>query len=402
MRKSIIISLLLTITMWSCIEGDPLHDITGARINNGGIYLDTLYAISDTSIVEGKVSTAFGAKLLLGSYADFETRFLIRFTKIPADSFKIDSLRLILSSLSNQGETLLPLTGSTYMVTEDWEESVNENEDWDWQDKIDKSPETSANFELRDESGTTHVIELPPVLMNTWQDTTAGGNNFGLLVDFNNASYIKEFGSSNYSSSGLRPKLVAVYYDASLDSTIHDTLFVDKDASLIDFTGSFDPALIKIASGYSVKAFFKFDLNTIPKNAALATMRFILNRDVDNSVINSNISEKMYLRTATTDFNSLPFYEVDSTFVLSFFHNVSLSELSENVLDIPQAERGGVSQNFLQDIINGDISFGSFMVQYKNEWDGVSVYAVKDTKSSDINLRPKIIIEYYDIPNPRL
>lgn len=379
-----------------------MHDITGARINNGGIYLDTLYAISDTSIVEGKISTAFGEKLLLGIYADFETRFLIRFTKIPADSFKIDSLRLILSSLSNQGETLLPLTGSTYMVTEDWEESVNENEDWDWQDKIDKSPETIANFELSDQSGTTHVIELPPVIMNTWQDTTAGGNNFGLLVDFNNASYIKEFGSGNNSSSGQRPKLVAVYYDASLDSTIHDTLFVDKDASLIDFTGSFDPALIKMASGYSVKSFFKFDLNTIPKNAVLATIRFILNRDVDNSVINSNISEKMYLRTVTTDYNSLPFYEVDSTFVLSFFHNVSLSELSENVLDIPQAERGGVSQNFLQDIINGDISFGSFMAHYKNERDGISVYAVKGTKSSDINRRPKIIIEYYDVPNPRL
>jgi len=379
-----------------------LHDITGARINNGGIYLDTLYAISDTSIVEGKISTAFGEKLLLGIYADFETRFLIRFTKIPADSFKIDSLRLILSSLSNQGETLLPLTGSTYMVMEDWEESVNENEDWDWQDKIDKSPETIANFELSDQSGTTHVIELPPVIMNTWQDTTEGGNNFGLLVDFNNASYIKEFGSGNNSSSGQRPKLVAVYYDASLDSIIHDTLFVDKDASLIDFTGSFDPALIKMASGYSVKSFFKFDLNTIPKNAVLATIRFILNRDVDNSVINSNISEKMYLRTVTTDYNSLPFYEVDSTFVLSFFHNVSLSELSENVLDIPQAERGGVSQNFLQDIINGDISFGSFMAHYKNERDGISVYAVKGTKSSDINRRPKIIIEYYDVPNPRL
>ena len=112
--------------MWSCIEGDPLHDITGNRINNGGFYLDTLYAITDTMIVEGKISTAFSGKLLLGSYSDFETRFLIRFPDVPADSFQIDSLRLILSSVSNQGEPLSPLTGSTYMVTEDWDESVNE------------------------------------------------------------------------------------------------------------------------------------------------------------------------------------------------------------------------------------------------------------------------------------
>jgi hypothetical protein len=388
--------------MWSCIEGDPLHDITGERINNGGIYLDTLYAISDTSIVEGKISTAFSGKILLGSHADFDTRFLIRFPSLPADSFQIDSLRLILTSISNQGETTIPLSGSAYMVKEDWEESVNADDSWNWRDKVDNSPETITNFELSESVETKHTIELPLALLDTWQDTSGGGSNFGLLLDCNNAPYIKEFGSTNNSSFSLVPKMVAVYYDASLDSTRHDTLFADKDASLIDFTGSFDPNLTKIVSGFSVRSFFKFDLSTIPKNAAFATMHFILNRDVPNSIINSTFSENMYLRTATTDYNALPIYEIDSTFVINFFHNVVLTESASDVLDITSFDRGKISQNFLQDIINGDIVFGSFMVQYRNEWDGVSVYAIKSSNSSDINLRPKIVIEYYDIPNPRL
>jgi len=364
--------------------------------------LDTLYAISDTSIVEGKNSTAFSGKLLLGTHAEFESRFLIRFPQVPADSFQVDSLQLILTSISNLGETPTLLAGTTYMVTEDWEESVNEDENWRWQDVIEYSPETSATFELSDITDTRHKIDLPVSLLDTWQDTTGGGNNFGILVNFDNATYIKEFGSRNNSSFNLAPRLVAVYYNGSLDSTIHDTLFADKDASLIDYTGNIDPDQIQIVSGYSVKSFFKFDLSEIPQNAAFATMRFILNRDEINSVINREFTEEMYLRTVTSNYDALPSYEVDSTFTISFNHNVILNESSSNVLDISLTERGKNSQYFLQDIINGEIAYGSFMVQYRNEWQGISVYALKGTDASDINQRPKLIFEYYDIPNPRL
>ena len=402
MKILIILSILLVFTVMSCMEGDPLHDITGERIDNGGFYLDTLYAMSDTSIIEGKISTAFSGKLLLGSYKDFESRILVRFLGVPADTFEVDSLRLILNSVYNQGEASLPINGTAYMVTEDWEESVNEDESWNWQDKIDQSPEVTSEFELAETEKGSHVIELSPELMKTWQDTTGGGRNYGLLLDFNSASYIKEFGSKNNTDGIPVPQLVAVYYNHSLDSTIHDTLSVDKDASLLDFTGTFNPNLLQIVSGYSVKSFLKFDLSSLPKNAALATMRFILYRDADNSVINTNLEEQMYLRTATSDYDLLPEYDIDSTFAFNIFYNVVLSEQTKDVLDIAPVDRGRFSQNFLQAIVNGDIPLGSFMVQYRNEWDGISVYAVRDSKSENINRRPKLIVEYYNIPNPRL
>jgi hypothetical protein len=238
--------------------------------------------------------------------------------------------------------------------------------------------------------------------MNTWQDTTGGGNNFGLLLDYNTASYIKEFGSKNNTAEVPVPRLVAVYYNEALDSTIHDTSFADKDASLIDFTGTFDPDVLQMVSGYSVKSFLKFDLSSIPPNAAMATMRFILNRDIENSVVNNNLTEQMFVRVATSDYDVLPEYQIDSTFAFNLFFNVVLTEISSNLLDITPGDRGFSSQNFLQSIINDDVPLGSFMVQYRNEWDGISVYAVRDSEYDEISRRPKIVVEYYNVPNPRL
>jgi hypothetical protein len=384
------------------MEGYPIHDITGEQIDNGGIYLNTLYAVSDTSIVEGKISTAFSGKLLLGAYKEFESRILVRFPNMPADSFKIDSVRLILTARSNQGEADLPINGTAYMVTEDWEESVNEDESWNWREKIDNSPETVSNFEIGTSGEGAHIVELSPALMDTWQDTTDGGRNYGLLLDFNSTSYIKEFGSRNNTAGVPVPKLVAVYYNQALDSTMHDTLFADRDASLIDFTGTIDPDILQMVSGYSVKSFLKFDMSSIPQNAALATMRFILNRDVENSVVNNNLTEQMYVRVSTSDYDQLPTHTIDSTFVSNIFYNVVLGEISTNVLHISPGDRGPVSQYFLQSIVNDDVQLGSFMIHYRNEWDGISVYAVRDSENEDLSKRPKIIIEYYNVPNPRL
>jgi hypothetical protein len=72
------------------------------------------------------------------------------------------------------------------------------------------------------------------------------------------------------------------------------------------------------------------------------------------------------------------------------------------MLSIVEIERGTGAQNFLQSIINGDITFGSFMVQYKYEGEDVSAYAIEDYPGIDKNRRPTLVFEYYDVPEPRL
>ena len=389
--------------MWSCTDGDLLSDNSGQRIIYGNVFRDTLVALADTSIVIGKVSTAIGLKLLLGSYADFDTRFLIKFTKIPSDTVKIDSLRLMLTSVSNQGDmTDSPMTGSIYLVSTDWSESVNAEEGWDYKANIDYAMETTTTFEILDDSTGVHLINLPTAIMEIWQDTIGGNKNFGLLVDFDNTTYMKEFSSDEGTTPAQRPKLVAVHYDADLDSTFHDTLFVESDASLIDFNGNFDPQKLNAVSGYSVYTFLKFNLDSIPESAAMTTMDLILKRDTLNSVFNNNKTDQMSLRTVSSDYDLLPYYTVDSTFSSNIFYSIELEEASENILSVSSFDRGPASQSFFQDIVNGDIPYGSFLLHYRYEGDDISIYSIKDRSSPEIDDRPKLIFEYYLVPEARL
>ncbi len=239
-------------------------------------------------------------------------------------------------------------------------------------------------------------------MMGVWQDTVGGNKNFGFLLNYSNASYIKQYNSVDVLFSGQRPKLVYVWYDETADSTHHDTLYVTKDASLIDFNGTFDPEKLYVASGYSVRSFFEFDLSGIRETAAMASMNFVAKRDTLNSVKNNLSQETMYYRTVTTPFEDLPSYTVDSTFVINLYYNVNVVEGSENIRGIQTLEQGTSAQNFLQSILSGDIEYGSFLLHYKYEGEDISVYSIYDNKSPVIENRPILIVEYYDVPPTRM
>jgi len=402
LRKTVVLLLIGIITSWSCLEGDPMHSIEGDQIQNGRIFRDTLYAVNHASFVEGKVSTAYSTKLLLGTYKNFETRTLIQFGSIPDDSIKVDSLRLVLTALNNQGDEYGPIQGSAHLVTNPWPESVNEDESWEWQNNISYDPQHMSQFEVGEDTSSYQVIDLPAGMMDVWQDTVGGNKNFGFLLDFQTASYIKQYSSVDALFSGQRPKLVYVWYDEAQDSTHHDTIYVSQDASLIDYTGIFDPEKLYVASGYSVRAFFEFDFSQVPLSAAMSTMNFVAKRDEINSVENNLSLETMYFRTVTTPFENLPSYKVDSTFTSNLYYNMMIEESSNNVLGIQSLAQGNGSQHFFQSIINGDIEYGSFLLHYKYEGEDVSVYTIHDNKSPNIEDRPIFIYEYFDIPETRM
>ena len=105
-----------------CEDGNPLRDpIT--NVNMGESHTDTLIAYSDTFIVKGKVNNGESSKLLLGSYENFTTRFLIRFNQLTADTNEIISARLMLKSTANFGAASESFTGNIYVVQEEWQDS---------------------------------------------------------------------------------------------------------------------------------------------------------------------------------------------------------------------------------------------------------------------------------------
>jgi len=407
MNKTILFILLISLLIvTACQDPSPFKD-EGKDILEayGEIKSDTLYAKSGTFLVSDKVSTARSVKLLLGSYQNFEARSLLKFDYTAPDSTVLEELHLLISGTGDFGEGMGSLNGMVYRVTEPWEESVNADPDWDYKSNIDYSPETSAEFSLGDLDSALYTdfsIELPVKLGEAWKDTSSGGQNHGLLLDFTSSGFIREFSSREGFFASRVPRIVFVYHKEGSDSTIIDTLVATTDAALIDFTGTFDQDRIYVSSGYSTRAFFEFDLDSIPKTANIASVNFFYEKDSANSIINPHRTQDIYMRNVTTGFNELPAYEVDSTFVFSTRHNIVVSEIYSSGLSLDDRVRANTAQYFIQDIINEFVSNGSFLLQYTNEGTDVSVYVIEGIDHPDKAKRPHLIIEYFENPAGRL
>ena len=225
MNKTILFILLISLLIVAaCQDPSPFKD-EGKDILEayGEIKSDTLYAKSGTFLVNDKVSTASSVKLLLGSYQNFEARSLLKFDYSAPDSTILDELHLLISGTGDFGEGMGSLNGMVYRVTEPWAESVNSDPDWDYKSNIDYSPETSAEFSLGDLDSTLYTdysIELPVKLGEAWKDTSSGGQNHGLLLDFTSSGFLREFSSREGFFTSRLPRIVFVYHKEGGDSTI--------------------------------------------------------------------------------------------------------------------------------------------------------------------------------------
>ena len=132
------------------------------------------------------------------------------------------------------------------------------------------------------------------------------------------ADFVKIFSSRN---SSIVPKLVYVYQNSAMDSTIRDTVFATIDASVIEYTGDLQSdSLLYVTSGYSHRAFINFNLDLLPKDILISHVNFVLYQDTIHSITDTTSSNNFYLRTVTTNINELPFYKTDSTFLTNIFY----------------------------------------------------------------------------------
>jgi len=397
----LLISLLFVI---SCDDGNPLIDNEKLLLDRyGEIRDDTLYAVADTFIIGGSVVTGFSPKLLIGTYRDFRTRSLLKFTGFPADTMRLDSVRVLLSSISTFGEKMAPIEARIYKIQEDWDNNVNTSESWqDYLSKIDPAPVKNVTFDAILQDSADYVFDLPLELVSEWQDTTGGEKNFGVLIDYSSADHVIEFASRENSGTIKRPRIVYVYTDTKHDTTLRDTVLTLRDASLITYSGTFDDRKIFISSGYATYAFFKFDFSTLPSNINITSADFIFTQDSLSSIINRHRTQTVILRNSITDFSLLPFYELDSTFVTSIYHNVILSEETANKLSLDNSIKAGIGQSFVQSMINKSISHGSFYLEYSGKGNDISVYALRGITDAETAARPQLRLQYYYVPNGRL
>ena len=390
----------------ACSDEMLLTDVNRTMLNNyGEIKRDTLYAMASRSYGAGKIYTGSSSRLMLGSYGGFNARFLLKFSNLPADTINVDTLRLLLRIRSNLGDSTSLINGTIYRVTRTWGDSVNINSSWDPASSIDYSGQTSLDYSISSRDSAMLSIDLPISLVDIWRDTvTVGGQNFGLLFDYQNAGQIIEFFSTENSTLGVLPRIVYIYKDTSTDTggVIYDTTYAVKDASVLDFNGVLDQNTIYAGSGYNVHSFVQFDLSGIPAEAYLSTTNFVFTQDVDRSILDPQDAQLVFLRDVTTPFADLPYFQLDSTFNLSVNYNLILSEETADRLSLDDQKRGVAGQKFMQNIINGEIACGSFYLEHVYLNESLGLYAIKGAQSSIRGERPYLVIEYYLSPPSRL
>lgn len=400
MKLLLFIILITILFFYSCGDSDSIFDAD--RVNYGELKDTILTAIDSRFIEHGKISTAFSTKLLLGKFNDFECRYLVKFSTLPDDSINLDSVYFLIQSTANIGYSQNDITGEIKLVTKEWDENVNTDEDWSYINDVSNSPTTTSVFNITPKDSFLYSIAIPDTIVSIWQDTTSGSQNYGLLINYSNADYVKTFSSEN---SSIMPKIVYVYQNSTNDSTIRDTIFASIDASLIDYTGNLQSdSLLYITSGYSHRAFIKFDLDFFQKDIQISNVNFIIQQDTLNTITNITSSKNFYLRTVKTSINNLPlYYEVDSTFMNNIYYNVSLFDDSTNQLKLSPDVQGETGRYFIQSIIYEQIEYGSFLLHYVGEGSTISQYAIKGANEyiKESN-RPQMIIEYYKIPKSRI
>jgi hypothetical protein len=388
--KIVIIAILL---ICGCEDGPTLIN-PPLNIDTGESRIDTLIAVADTFIVKGKIYNGESSKLLLGCYQNFSSRFLLKFSILPSDTFMVDSAQLLLKAKTNFGNAVGSFQGNIYFVREEWDDSVNVNPDWDFfEDKID--PSALVTFEISP-SDTIFSIELPSSIINLWQDTTDEVQNFGLLFDYSSANFIKEFSSSENGTNYPKLRLVQKITD---DSTVIDTISSysnGQDASLVNYEGNlFEQGTtnIFISSGFAVHSFIKFNFDPIPENAIVFSANFILSKDPETSIINENKSLFILIDNITSDYQDLNSgnFQLDST----LYYDLYLNQENGNKLYMESDIQKNNCRYVMQKIINKETEHGSFYLKHYNEDSDISLYSIKRFNDTDVSLRPKLIIKYY-------
>jgi len=110
----------------------------------------------------------------------------------------------------------------------------------------------------------------------------------------------------------------------------------------------------------------------------------------------------IFLRVATTGFDELPYFQLDSTFNYSTYYNLILSEETTDQLSLDNQKKAVAGQKFMQNIINGEIACGSFYLEHVYRDESIGFYAIKGVQNTVPATRPYIIIEYYLSPPSRL
>jgi hypothetical protein len=206
--------------------------------------------------------------LLLGKHGNAQSFALIQLTNYTSfDTANVQSAKVHLRQSGRYGSGA-GFTVVAHPVQSTWTEDTVV---WSTvKDQYDKNTAITSFTVPNADTGWVS-FDLPAATVNNWMTTTS--SNYGLLLDFADASFMAEFVSSD-ASSYLGYANVVYKTKAGVLDTL--TTYVSYDASLLqnltatpEKTLEREPDRLHINNATGYRGLLRFDLSAIPKNATI-------------------------------------------------------------------------------------------------------------------------------------
>ncbi len=395
MKKINILFLLLIISACSTDDATSPND---KLLINGEYRIDTLYAAQDTFVVAPPLRTSYSSKLSVGKYKGFSANFLIRFVFLPPDSVKLDSARIELHGASHYGDnTVSAITVEAYKVLDQWDRDANMDDYW-----RNYTPNGdlvySGEFTLSDSLNDSIIYTIPidNELIKEWQqieDSSQTGLYFTLASGSNEA--VAEIASFNTLKAEDAPKLI--FKRQTDSSAVWDTLFIGDDLTIFppEENGVFQNTQnVYIAGGNPVHSFIRFDLSVLPSNILIYSAALSAVLDSANTLVNNEFYSQFYLRVVKDADDNLTDFTLDSSFVYDSRQNISMKKENSALL-LDDYNQSNFGQTVLQKIVNGELDYKWFFLQYKVENQSLSVERILGVKNPPH--KEMLIIKYVRI-----
>lgn len=321
MKLPLALCLLLAITS-GCREDNALQGFDLLTDPSGQRTVDTtIVRILNVEATFKDTLTATGSSIFLelGQFDNVQSQVLLRFKSVP-DSIAISKVTLILdtNTIIAQGLTKSRFLASVHPVTSDWEESSVTSENFGnafdpailGEAEIVSSGAVVTGFDtLSTESIRFEFNQDGVELVSDWADTTLL-NNFGILIDFQDALFVKEFIAENRAFNQPRLEIIGLKSNGEQD-TVHTV--VDEDVFLAREVSSLPGGPLYIDNVFSWQTVLQFDLSEIPRESTINEA--ILEIDVDKiltQVKNSGFSVR--IDPLATPYVPPTSFKIDSTF----------------------------------------------------------------------------------------
>lgn len=368
---------------------------------HGELAKDTLYAELDTTFSIPVPVTQASTRLLVGSFSAITCTPIIKFTSLPANaSISEAHIKFITAGISGANpQPFDTFTVKANPILNDW--TTNK-------DMINFDLTTElGSMAITADSSDTLIMQMNSTgldFLNRWADTDSSALNYGFVLNFSNANFIKAF-YSNRSTAG--PRVVLSYTlpgdtTARKDSVLAtaDGFLVDGDITIAadrDYASTLNPWVTLLQFNTSPL------LKEHPEGIIIESANLQLSIDKSNTLFNADFGALLRAVRLKSDLND-NVVEVDSSVISSPTYSIDVTQLiddSSMVVTRPGTERRDLGRVYLQDLVESPTPTKKLYIGFQTNIEFLSYIAFFKRDDPDKNKRPQIIVEYWIPPERR-